>query len=169
MQEQSFLEMLKTRHIVLRNYISRQEREGWPWIIFDKITQIVHRNWEKQAEGFSWKHTETPTGKVLYHMTTNHSLWVDSSPHFICIKSRAKIWHDTPLQQVCSRTEQKDSITCSKFVFNKEKKNHISIPQIAKIWQNLCAVKQKHVYSQQKLKRSLNCGANFLLNEAHML
>lgn len=108
--------------IVLRNYISRQEREGWPWIIFDKITQIVHRNWEKQAEGFSWKHTETPTGKVLYHMTTNHSLWVDSSPHFICIKSRAKIWHDTPLQQVCSRTEQKDSITCSKFVFNKEKK-----------------------------------------------
>lgn len=71
MQEQSFLEMLKQRHIVLRNHISRKEREGWPWIMFNKTTQIVHKSWEKQAEMFSSKHTEIATGKVLYRMTTN--------------------------------------------------------------------------------------------------
>lgn len=66
MQEQSLLEMLKQRYLVLQNSISRKKREGWPWIMFNKTTQIVHKSWEQQTEVFSSNRTEMVTVKVLY-------------------------------------------------------------------------------------------------------
>lgn len=80
MKEQSHLEILKQRDLVLRNSISRMEWEGWPWIMSNKTTQIVFKSWEQQTEMFSSKHTATVTVNVPYCMTTNNDLWAKSSP-----------------------------------------------------------------------------------------
>lgn len=63
MQKQSLLEMLKQRYLVLRNNIRRKEREGWPWIMFNKTTEIVHKSREQQTQVFSSKHCEIVTVK----------------------------------------------------------------------------------------------------------